>query len=54
MVRILALFSLRNHFETVGIHSQIMADNFVHLLLETPELPDPQILEQMREVLTAD
>ena len=33
---------------------EIMADNFVHLLLETPELPDPQILEQMREVLTAD
>jgi len=33
---------------------EIMADNFVHLLLETPELPDPQILEQMRKTLADD
>jgi hypothetical protein len=31
---------------------EILADNFVHLVQQTANLPTPHILEQMREVLT--
>lgn len=47
--------SLKGFFEQVGrntdyiIHpEEILADNFAHLLLETPELESPQIVERMR------
>lgn len=33
---------------------EVLADNFVHLLLETPNLPDRWVIERMRKELMAD
>lgn len=32
---------------------EVLADNFIHMVLNSPTLPDPKIVEQMRDLMTA-
>ncbi|QRV24352.1 hypothetical protein [Marinomonas foliarum] len=56
--RIVGLLEVKGYFEQVGkntnyiIHpEEILADNFALMVLDTPDIPSPEIINQIRKVL---